>query len=193
MRSGIYERTTNETIVRVAIQLDGSGKHDIATGMPMLDHLLAQLGFHSGCDLEISARSLDAIEHHLIEDTALALGEAIDRALGDRRGITRYGSALIPMDDALARAAIDIGGRPFSCVDLDVQERRLEGLDVVMIPHFFRSLTTKSGITLHLDLLAGTDPHHAIEACFKAFARALAIAWSPIADATFVSSTKGVI
>jgi imidazoleglycerol-phosphate dehydratase len=193
MRSGVCERVTNETEIRVAIDLDGSGRREIATGMPMFDHLLAQLGFHSGCDLEIAASSLDAIEHHLIEDTALAVGEALDRALGDRRGITRYGAALIPMDDALARAAVDIGGRPFSRVGLELHERRLEGLDVVMVPHFFRSLTTKSGITLHLDLLAGTDPHHAIEACFKAFARALAIAWSPASDIAAVRSTKGVI
>jgi imidazoleglycerol-phosphate dehydratase len=193
MRSGICERTTNETVIRVAIELDGSGKREIATGMPMFDHLLAQLAFHSGCDLEISARSLDAIEHHLIEDTALALGEGLDRALGDRRGIARYGSALIPMDDALARAAVDVGGRPFSRIGLELQERRLEGLDVVMVPHFFRSLTTTSRITLHLDLLAGTDPHHAIESCFKAFARALSVAWNATSGAAVIPSTKGVI
>src|SRR5579862_3814126 len=106
MRSGTAERATRETILRVSLELDGRGTYEIATGMPMLDHLLAQFAFHSGCDATISARSLDAIEYHLVEDTALVLGEALEVALGDRRAITRYASALIPMDDALVRAVV---------------------------------------------------------------------------------------
>jgi imidazoleglycerol phosphate dehydratase HisB len=180
-------------MVAITIELDGCGRLEISTGLPMLDHLLAQFAFHSRCDLEISARSLDGIEHHLIEDIALVLGEALAAALGERRGITRYGWALIPMDDALACAAVDFGGRPFARVRLDVVAQRVEGLEVEMIPHFFSSLARKAGVTLHLDLLAGSDPHHAVEACFKAFARASASAWDQACDAAPIPSTKGVL
>jgi imidazoleglycerol-phosphate dehydratase len=194
VRSGVSERTTTETNVAVTIELDGSGRRDIATGVRMLDHLLEQLAFHSRCNLRISARSLDDIQHHLVEDVALALGEAIAVALGERRGIERYGSALIPMDDALARVAIDLSGRPFARIDLALGVERIEGLDCVLIAHFFRSLASKSGMTLHVDLLCAADPHHAVEASFKAFARALAVAWSTTAAGReSIPSTKGTL
>jgi imidazoleglycerol-phosphate dehydratase len=159
----------------------------------MFDHLLSQFAFHSQCNLEIAARSRDGIEHHLIEDVGLVLGDALAKGLGERRGIARYGDALIPMDDALARAAVDFGGRPFARVGLDLAAERVEGLDVAMVPHFFSSLAWTAGITLHLDLLVGSDPHHAIEACFKAFARASTTAWSQTTGAMEIPSTKGVL
>lgn len=194
MRSGVCERTSQETIVRVELNLDDSGNREIETGLPMLDHLLAQLAFHSGCDLRIAARSLDAIEHHLIEDVAIVLGRAIDSALAERRGIVRYGSATIPMDDALVRAAVDLGGRAFARIDVRLAQPRVEGLDVVMIPHFFTSLASSARLTLHVDLLAGNDPHHCIEACFKAVARAFSRAWCLEASPDgAVPSTKGIL
>jgi imidazoleglycerol phosphate dehydratase HisB len=194
VRSGSCERVSSETSVAATIELDGCGRREISTGLLMLDHLLAQFAFHSRCNLDIAVRSLDGIEHHLIEDVALALGEALAAALSERRGIARYGCALIPMDDALVRAAVDFGGRPFARVGLDLAARRVEGLEVAMIPHFFSSLAWKAGITLHLDLLVGSDPHHAIEACFKAFARASTAAWSQTAsDAAALPSTKGIL
>jgi imidazoleglycerol-phosphate dehydratase len=160
----------------------------------MLDHLLAQFSFQSGCDLELTAQSLDAIQHHLVEDVALVLGSAVAQALGDRRGIVRFGSATIPMDDALARAAVDLGGRAFARTAFLTQAQFLEGLDTVMLPHFFRSLASTAQLTVHVDVLHGEDPHHCIEAAFKAFARACRSAWSvsPISAGT-IPSTKGVL
>jgi imidazoleglycerol-phosphate dehydratase / histidinol-phosphatase len=194
VRSAQRERFSSETKVTVGIELDGSGFRKVLTGLPMLDHLLSQFAFHSGCDLEIAAQSLDAIEHHVIEDVAIVLGEAIGEALGDRYGIARYGWALIPMDDALARAAVDLGGRAFSKVALEVAVEKVEGLESQMVSHFFRSLATKAGITLHVDLLAGSDPHHAFEAAFKAFAWAAKRAWNTAAsDEAAIASTKGIL
>ena len=144
MRSGTCQRLTTETDIAVSIALDGSGQREIATGLRMLDHLLEQLAFHSRADLRIAGRSLDGIQHHLVEDVALALGQAIADALGDRRGIERYGSMLLPMDDALARVALDFSGRPFSRVELELGVERIEGLDCVLIPHFFRSLASSA-------------------------------------------------
>jgi imidazoleglycerol-phosphate dehydratase len=190
MRSGSCERTTTETAVAVTLVLDGDDARAIATGVPMFDHLLAQLAFHSGFEVRIEARSLDGIQHHLVEDTAIALGRALARALGDRSGIERYGSALLPMDDALARVAIDVGGRFFARVNLPLRVESIEGLEVGLIAHFFRSFAVNAAITLHLDLLAGDDPHHAIEAAFKACARALAVACRRL-DSARVLSTKG--
>jgi imidazoleglycerol-phosphate dehydratase len=192
MRKGAYERVTTETVVRVAIDLDGGRSSAIVTGLRMFDHLLAQLAFHSGFALEIDTRSLDGIEHHAIEDTAIALGRALAEALGDRAGIQRYGDALVPMDDALARAAIDAGGRFYARFNIPLDVEYVEGMEVAMVSHFFRSFAVNAGITLHLDLLAVADPHHGIEATFKACARALARACTRL-DTTQVLSTKGVL
>jgi imidazoleglycerol-phosphate dehydratase len=190
VRRGSYERATTETVVRVTVDLDGGENDAIATGLRMFDHLLAQLAFHAGFALQIETRSLDGIAHHAIEDTAIALGRALAEALGDRGGIERFGSALIPMDDALARAAIDTGGRSFARIDIGVGVERVEGMEVAMVAHFFRSFAANAGITLHLDLLAVEDPHHGIEATFKACARALARACARLDLPRFLS-TKG--
>jgi imidazoleglycerol-phosphate dehydratase len=190
MRKGAHERTTTETAVAVTLDLDGTGPSAIATGVRMFDHLLAQLAFHSGFAIAIDARSLDGIEHHVIEDTAIALGRAFAEALGDRSGIERYGSALLPMDDALVQVAVDLGGRFFARLNLPLRVERIEGMETAMVAHFFRSFAVNAAVTLHLDLLAGEDPHHSVEAAFKAFARALAIACRRL-DSARVLSTKG--
>jgi imidazoleglycerol phosphate dehydratase HisB len=179
--------------VRVALELDEPASRDISTGVPMLDHLLDQLAFHSGCGAAVSARSLDSIQHHLIEDTAIVFGRAVDIALGDRHGIARFGSTLIAMDDALARVAVDLGGRSYSRVALPLTAEHLEGLEVAMVPHFFHSLALNSRMTVHIDLLHGTDPHHAIEACFKAFACSCRQAWTRTSDLPATASTKGAL
>ncbi len=190
MRKGFYERVSGETVVAVAIDLAGESPA-ISTGLRMFDHLLAQLALHSGLGLSVEARSLDGIEHHLIEDTGIAVGRALADALDDRTGISRYGSAVLPMDDALVRAVIDVGGRSFARINLPIAAELVEGLEVAMVAHFFRSLASNALITLHVDLLAGEDPHHCIEAAFKAVARALAAACRPY-HRVRVLTTKGV-
>jgi imidazoleglycerol-phosphate dehydratase len=190
MRKGFYERASCETAVAVAIDLAGESPA-ISTGLRMFDHLLAQLALHSGLGLSVEARSLDGIEHHLIEDTGIALGRALADALDDRTGIARYGSAVLPMDDALVRAVIDVGGRSYTRINLPIAAEAVEGLEVAMVAHFFRSLASNALITLHIDLLAGEDPHHCIEAAFKAVARALAAACRPY-NRVRVLTTKGV-
>jgi imidazoleglycerol-phosphate dehydratase len=192
MRSGSCERTTAETSVAVRIGLDGPSTPAITTGLRMFDHLLAQLAFHSGFAVIIDAASLDGIEHHLIEDTGIAIGRALGDALGDRSGIERYGSVLLPMDDALVRVAIDLGGRFFARIELPIGAECIEGMEVAMVPHFLRSLAVNAAMTVHLDLLAGDDPHHCVEAAFKAYARALATACARRSDVR-VPSTKGML
>lgn len=190
MRKGFYERATRETAVAVAIDL-ACDSPTVATGLRMFDHLLAQIGLHSGLGINVEARSLDGIEHHLIEDTAIALGRALADAFDDRNGIARYGSVIVPMDDALVRAVIDVGGRSYARINLPIAAERIEGLEVAMVPHFLRSLASNALITLHVDLLAGEDPHHCIEAAFKAVARALAAACRPH-NHIRVLTTKGL-
>jgi imidazoleglycerol phosphate dehydratase HisB len=191
MRSATRSRETRETKIGVTLNLDGSGPPVIATGLRMLDHLLEQFAFHSGCSLQVRAESLDGIQHHVVEDVAIVIGDALAGALGDRSWIERYGCAIIPMDDALARAAVDLGGRAYTRTELPLGVEQIEGLAASMIPHFFSSLASNARITLHIDLLAGTDPHHCVEAAFKALARACAGAWSQTRSS--VASTKGVL
>jgi imidazoleglycerol-phosphate dehydratase len=192
MRSGSCERTTSETSVSARIDLDGDGECSIATGARMFDHLLAQLAFHSGFAIRIEAASLDGIDHHLVEDTAIVFGRALAQALGDRGGIERYGSTLLPMDDALVRVAVDVGGRAFTRLNLPLTIDRIEGLEAALVPHFFRSFAANARLTLHVDALAGEDPHHLVEAAFKACAHALAAACRSTGT-TRVLSTKGTV
>jgi len=191
MRSATRTRETRETKITVMLDLDRAGPPVIITGQRMFDHLLQQFAFHSGCDLRIQAESLDDIQHHLVEDVAIVMGDALATALGDRAGTERYGCATIPMDDALVRAAVDLGGRTYARTDLRVNVEHVEGLATAMIPHFFSSLAANARMTLHVDLLAGTDPHHCIEAAFKAFARACATASAQTRAG--ILSTKGVL
>jgi imidazoleglycerol-phosphate dehydratase len=194
MRSASLCRSTKETDVTVELTLDSEPRIEVRTGIAMLDHLLAQLAFHGSMDCTVRARSLDGILHHLVEDVAVVLGRTLDAALGDRSGIVRFGSALVPMDDALVRAAVDLGGRAYARTELGFRGERIEGLDTILIPHVVRSLADNARLTVHVDRLAGDDPHHVAEAAFKALGRALAEAWTrdPRFSTTCIS-TKGTI
>jgi imidazoleglycerol-phosphate dehydratase len=194
MRSASLDRRTKESDLRVDLLLDACEPPQIETGVRMFDHLLEQLAFHSGCTLRVRAVSLDGLQHHVVEDTAIVLGRALDQALGERSGIERYGEATIPLDEALVRVVVDFGGRPFARVVLPLACERIEDLAAPMIAHVLTSFAQNARIALHVDALAGSDPHHLAEAAFKALARACAKAWAPSRVTTAaVPSTKGVL
>ncbi len=193
MRSANRLRQTTETSVRLALALDGETRVRVETGIVMLDHLLAQFAFHARIGLEIEARSLDAIRHHLIEDVAIALGSALDEALGDRARIARYGEVTLPMDDALVRVAVDLGGRIYARTALDLRVERIEDFETAMIAHVVGSLAANARATIHVDKLAGEDPHHIAEAAFKALGRACAQACAFDPRFEGVASTKGTL
>jgi imidazoleglycerol-phosphate dehydratase len=194
-RTATVTRATRETSIRVTLDLDGTGKTAVQTGIGFLDHLLEALGRHARFDLELTCEGdLQVDDHHTAEDCALALGESLDRALGERRGVNRFGWSLAPLDEALARAVVDLSGRPFADVTLDLHRDRqvIGGLAVENIPHVLRSLATAARLTLHVDVLKGENDHHKAEAAFKATALALrqAVAPSGFDD---VPSTKGTL
>jgi imidazoleglycerol-phosphate dehydratase len=192
-RTATVTRTTRETSIRVTLDLDGSGKAAVKTGIGFLDHLLDSLGRHARFDLALSCEGdLQVDDHHTAEDCALALGEALDRALGERRGVSRFGWALVPLDEALARAVVDLSGRPFSDVALGLRREALGGLACENMAHVLRSLAAAGRLTLHVDVLKGENDHHRAEAAFKATALALrqAVARSGFDD---VPSTKGTL
>jgi imidazoleglycerol-phosphate dehydratase len=194
-RTARVERVTRETQILVELDLDGTGATEVQTGVPFFDHMLAQLARHGCIDLTVQARGdIEVDAHHTVEDTALALGEALREALGDKAGITRFGDALVPLDETLARAAVDLSGRPY-CVHAEPEPMapQIGSYDTTLTRHFFESLTATAGICLHLAVLAGRNPHHIVEAQFKAFARALRAAVSPDPRATGIPSTKGVL
>jgi imidazoleglycerol-phosphate dehydratase len=195
-RTAQIERRTGETNVTLSLGLDGTGAGSRDTGVGFLDHMLDLLARHGRLDLEAKvAGDLQTGSHHTVEDTGIVLGQALDRALGDRRGIVRYGHAVIPMDEARAACAIDVSGRPFALIEgFD----RLPAGDIAGFEHeaaeeFFRALASAARLTLHLELRAGTNAHHMIEACFKALARALRAAVAVDPTETGVPSTKGVL
>ncbi len=193
MRTASLTRTTNETTIDVALDLDGTGTSTIATGIGFLDHMLAALAKHARLDLTLRATGdLHIDDHHTAEDCALALGAALAQAVGDKRGIARFGSAYAPLDEALARAVIDLSGRPHATVNLDLTRDTIGGLACENIAHFFTSLAAAAGLTLHLDVVRGENDHHKAEAGFKAFALALAQAVRLTGETT-VPSTKGVL
>jgi len=195
MRTATIHRKTNETEISIDLDLDGTGTYDVSTGIGFLDHMLEQLSRHSLIDLRLrTIGDLHIDQHHTAEDSGIALGEAIARALGDRRGITRYGTAYAPMDETLSRCAIDISGRPFLVWRSDFSQPKLGELDTELIEHFFHSVAGSAGITLHMETLYGRNNHHIAESLFKAFARALRIAVeidSRKGDA--IPSTKGTL
>ena len=187
------ERATGETTITVELDLDGRGESKISTGIGFLDHLLTAVTRHARLDLTLECRGdLEVDDHHTAEDCALAIGQALDRALGDRRGIVRFGSALAPLDEALARAVIDLSGRPCAVVDLGLERERLGELSCENVPHFLRSMANAAKLTLHVDMLRGENDHHRAEAAFKSLALALrqAVARSGYDD---VPSTKNVL
>ncbi len=192
-RNATIDRKTNETEISVTLELDGTGTSDVQTGIGFLDHLLDALARHGRFDLDIRCKGdLHVDDHHTAEDCGLALGAAIREALGDRVGIVRFGYAYAPLDEALARAVVDVSGRPSSAIDLGLERERLGELSCENIPHVLSSLATAAGITLHVDVLKGDNDHHRAEAAFKALALALraAVRASGYDD---VPSTKGTI
>ena len=187
------ERSTKETKVVVEVDLDGTGTASVSTGIGMFDHLLTALSHHSLIDMAISTEGdLHVDDHHTVEDTMLVLGSAIDEALGDRVSITRYGSATVPMDEALAQSAIDVGGRPYAVMDLPFRSDRIGALSTQMIEHALEAFTRTIRSTLHLSA-TGRNDHHVAEAAFKALARALRDAVSIDTRRQGVASTKGTL
>ncbi len=187
------ERATTETSIAAELDLDGHGEARISTGIGFLDHLLTAFTRHARLDLTLECRGdLEIDDHHTTEDCALVLGGALDQAIGERSGIRRFGSAFAPLDEALARAVVDISGRPFSIIKLNLERERLGELSCENVPHFLQSLATAAKLTLHVDLLRGENDHHRAEAAFKAAALALRQA---VRRSSFdeVPSTKGVL
>ena len=193
-RTARVARKTTETDVTVALDLDG-GPIEIITGVPFFDHMLDQVGRHGHLGLTIEARGdLDIDAHHTVEDTGIALGQALSEALGDKAGIRRYGHALVPMEEALAQVALDISGRSLLVYEAEVPAESIGQFDVGLTQEFLQAMVRTGGLTLHVRLLAGRDPHHCIEAIFKALARALsdAVSIDPRAGGS-IPSTKGTL
>jgi imidazoleglycerol-phosphate dehydratase len=192
-RTAEKERNTAETQVRLTLDLDG-GESRAATGVGFLDHMLDLLARHGRLGLRVEADGdLETGAHHTVEDVGIVLGQALDEALGDRTGIHRYGSALVPMDESLAECAIDISGRPLCVFDADLPGTSIASFDTELTEEFFRAVANASKMTLHVSVRYGTNAHHMIEACFKAFARALRVAVAIDPDETGVPSTKGTL
>jgi len=194
-RTARVERITKETQVLVELNLDGAGTTEVETGVPFFDHMLAQLGKHGCIDLIARARGDTEIDaHHTVEDTALALGQALREALGDKAGINRFGDALVPLDETLVQAAVDLSGRPYAVhAEPERMPPTIGTYDTTLTRHFFESLAITAGICIHVNVLAGRNPHHIVEAQFKAFARALRAAAPPDPRAPGIPSTKGTL
>lgn len=193
MRSSTLTRTTAETDISVSLTLDGTGQYDNETGVGFFDHMLDQLARHALIDMKVRCKGdLHIDDHHTVEDVGIAIGQALSQAVGNKKGIQRYGSCLLPMDDALVRAALDLSGRPFLVWNVDLPTPKIGTFDTELVREFFQALSTHGGITLHVDMLHGINSHHIAEAAFKAVARALRIALDVdprTADA--IPSTKG--
>ena len=187
-------RKTRETDIAVEINLDGSGRCSIDTGLPFLDHMLELFGRHSLADLKIKASGDLAVDyHHTVEDIGLALGTVVDKALGARRGIRRYGSCMLPMDDALSRVAVDLGGRPFMVYKIANRRRKILEFDLGLIEEFLRAFVDCGRLNLHIEQLYGSEPHHAYESVFKGLARAMRAAWEIDSREKGVPSSKGTL
>lgn len=192
MRRGLVERNTLETKIKVEINLDGDGKSQIDTGVGFFDHMLTLLVFHGKFDLTVLAKGdLYVDDHHTIEDIGICLGEAFKKAIGDRRGIRRYSTVHIPMDEALAYTSIDISNRPYLVFNVNFSDEKIGNMSTQMFKEFFRAFVNESRITLHINLIYGENDHHKIEAVFKSFARALKEGSEVISDD--ISSSKGVL
>lgn len=195
MRQATVKRKTKETDISVTVDLDGSGTSDISTGIGFLDHMLEQLARHSLIDITVKAKGDLHIDfHHTTEDTGIALGEAVSQALGERKGIRRYGSALSPMDETLTRVTLDASNRPFLVWQADFPTPKVGDMDTELFKEWFQAFTQAAGLTLHVENLYGENNHHIIESCFKALARALraAVEIDP-RKADAVPSTKGTL
>ena len=194
-RTARVERVTKETSITVTVDLDGSGRSRIATGIGFLNHMLEQLSRHSLIDIECKAEGdIDVTLHHTVEDTGITIGEAVSQALGERRGIRRYGSAVIPMDEACARVSLDASNRPYLIWRVQFEKPRLDGMDTEHFKEWFQAFAQSAGLTLHVEVMYGENSHHMIEACYKGLARALRQAIEPDPRmAGEVPSTKGVL
>lgn len=195
MRKSQITRKTAETEIDVTVDLDGTGQYDNETGVGFFDHMLDQLARHSLIDMRVRCKGdLHIDDHHTVEDVGIAIGQALRDAVGDKKGITRYGACLLPMDDALVRAALDLSGRPFLVWNVDLPTPKIGTFDTELVREFFQALSTHGGITLHVDALHGFNSHHIAEAAFKAVARALrdAVETDP-RKADAIPSTKGAL
>ena len=194
MRTAKITRDTTETQINLTVNLDGSGTGQIDSAVPFLDHMLTLLARHGAFDLSLQARGdIDIDAHHTVEDVGICLGQALSRALGDKAGITRYGHALVPMDEALVQVAVDLSGRSHLSFQVDLPTARVGNFDTELVEEFMRALVNNAGLTLHVNMLAGKNTHHIIEAIFKALGRALRAAWTKDPRATGIPSTKGVL
>ncbi|MEY5007005.1 MAG: hypothetical protein RL764_321 [Pseudomonadota bacterium] len=195
MRTATIQRKTSETSIEVELNLDGTGLYQVSTGIGFLDHMLEQLSRHSLIDLKVkTVGDLHVDQHHTTEDTGIAIGEAVLKALGDKKGITRYGHAYAPMDETLTRCALDISGRPWLVFKAEFGTPRLGEWETELIEHWFHSFAQAAGITLHVENLYGSNNHHIVESCFKALARALRVAVEiDVRKADAIPSTKGML
>jgi len=194
-RSATIERNTTETRIKASVDLDGTGKYAVSTGIGFLDHMLEQLARHSLIDIEVKAEGDLHIDfHHTTEDTGIAIGQAVHQALGDRKGIVRYGHAYIPMDETLTRVALDLSNRPYLIWKVDFTRDKLGQMDTELFKEWFQAFAQAAGCTLHIETLYGENSHHIVETCFKGLARALkaAVAHDPRQSGA-VPSTKGVL
>ncbi len=187
-------RNTKETEIFIKFSPNGTGQNKIETPLKFFNHMLEQLSYHSKFDIELTAKSLDMDPHHIVEDLAIVLGSALRKALGDKRGITRYASVFLPMDDALCHCALDISGRAYCKCTFNLKDEKTSDFETVLLPHFYNTFAQNAGLTLHIRQIDGYDTHHIIEASFKAFARALKCA-SAIDEAAkdVLPSTKGIL
>ena len=192
-RTSKINRSTKETEVSVSVNLDGMGKTSVKTGISFLDHLITSFGKHSMIDLQVKSKSNDNIEHHLIEDTAITIGSAIDKALGNRSGITRFSFASVPMDESLAEASLDLIKRPYSRLELSMKRSNIEGMSKEDIEHFFQSLLQNLNCCIHLTVKYGENDHHKIESAIKSLAVALRTATSKDKKQKGIPSTKGAM
>jgi imidazoleglycerol-phosphate dehydratase len=186
-------RKTKETEVLVEVNIDGNGKISIKTGLPFLDHLITSLAKHAMLDLKLNAKSMDGIDHHLIEDTAISLGNAMDQSLGNRVGIVRFGHSSVPMDESLAEASLDLIKRQYQRIDLSIERNQVEGISKEDLEHFFRSLAQNLNICMHVTVKYGDNDHHKIEAAIKAFAVAWRTAAGYDGKQKGIPSTKGAM
>lgn len=194
-RAATVSRDTLETQITVTVDLDGSGRSEFSTGVPFLEHMLDQIARHGMVDLDVSAKGDTHIDdHHTVEDIGITLGQAVKQALGDRKGITRYGHAYVPLDEALSRVVIDFSGRPGLITNVEFTRARVGDFDVDLVFEFFQGFVNHAGATLHIDNLRGENAHHQVETIFKAFGRALRMAVAPDARMSGVTpSTKGAL
>jgi imidazoleglycerol-phosphate dehydratase len=192
VRRATVERATKETEITATIAVDGSGRADVATGVPFLDHMLDSFARHGFFDIEVRARGdLDVDQHHTVEDVGLTLGQALREALGDKSGIRRFGDAACPLDEALVRVVVDLSGRPYLVYDVAIEQARVGDFDTMLVHDFLLAFVNQVGMNLHVDLVRGRNPHHIIEASFKALARAMDLATQVDPRVSGVLSTKG--